>query len=297
MPKAPDAGEASGFSRVSAFLRRGGGKGRNPGGRAGQSICSKAGQVYLLIWRCLIALLFESDKMALRLLARAVAIFLPLGSLAASDLKRTDFEKFQCGGDERYHLEAKLVGVLMAEAPKHFEHWWTDTERDRQMGSPDANGWREFEYPFVETEWGKDERGPVAQKPWRKWDLTGRVRKGDGDCELADLDASRDWVADVNEHVINECFRYYAHLAGYRSEDDLDLAVRLMGATQGNLGWITRTVIAVKDDPIMEISPSGGSLRMVYRQHVRQCQREIDEGRLAFEAADMDDLRRMARGE
>ncbi|MCZ0942498.1 MAG: hypothetical protein OXJ53_05535 [Gammaproteobacteria bacterium] len=162
------------------------------------------------------------------------------------------------------------------------------------MTPPDADGWRKFEFAVIET--SRDGSGSV-QRPFRKWDLTGRVRRVDGNCELSDLTFKRDWVADVGEHVIKKCFRYFAYMAGYRSEDDIDFAIRLMAATPGNKDWMIRTTMAVKDDPIMELNPSGGSLRMAYGQHVLQCQREIDAGRLTFEAADVEELRRAARGE
>jgi len=222
----------------------------------------------------------------------ALAAVLPLSVLAASDLKPVDFEEFQCGDSALgVMLTVKLFGQQVKSL---FDHVLPDGKRADHMTPPDADGWRKFEFAVVETD--RDSSGS-QQRPFRKWDLTGRMRRVDGNCELSGLTFKRDWVADVGEHVIDKCFRYFAFMAGYRSEDDLKFAIRLMNASRGNLDWITRTVIAVKDDPIMEINPSGQRLRMAYGQHVLQCQRDIEQGRLVFEAADVDELRRTAKGE
>ena len=235
--------------------------------------------------------------MALRHLMAALAALLPLYGLASDDLKPVDFENFQCGEDT---LDYVIGRVMFREIPKTFEHWWPDGDRSQYIGSPDADGWRRFEDPFQETVMGphKSRVGKVALKPWRRWDLIGRVRQWEGGCELDGLAYRRAWVDDVTEHVLDKCFRYYyVSTTGDTREKDVERAVRVMQVSKGNRDWMVRTVESVRDSPLMADNPSGSRLSMAYGHYVLQCESEIEAGDLEFVMADMEEIRRVARGE
>lgn len=227
----------------------------------------------------------------MRLFTAAVAaVFLLVSAAHASqmDLKPTDLEKFSCSG------ETVNLGMSLAlKVDKHQDQFLEtlhiyDGDRHSYMGPPDADGWRRFEHPFLDTSQERDENGRrFAAKPFRLWKLVGRVGP---DCEFADLAFERDWVSEITGNVIDKCFRYYAWMAGNRSEADIKLAIRLLTESQtGPDSWMVRKIIEVRDNVKNDYGSSdvsGGMLRFAYGRHVIQCQDDIEQGKLAFQIPD-----------
>lgn len=231
----------------------------------------------------------ESDRMAFLFTTAAAAAFLLFPTVWASPthLKPTDFKKISCG-DEGNWSTLDLGLTLSAVVNEHRDQFHEslqsyDRNRHSYISGAEADGWQRFEYPFLDTVRERDEDGKwFAAKPFRLWKLVGQVRSGVEECEFADLAFERDWVSEISENVIDKCFRYYAAMAGNRSQEDIQLAIRLLKESQsGADSWWVRKIIEVRDDPWVK-ERSGSALGMAYGQHVIQCQSDMEQGKLLF---------------
>ena len=195
-----------------------------------------------------------------------VAVAVILGSSGLSVLA-VNLEEIPC---EPY---PSLAGKMASMLSRKFDLFWPGAEG--QVGVPDADGSRLATMYLQETE---REDGRKVE-PWRRQMGVARVRWEGDACEVLELSVERDWTAEITEHVVDRCLRYYAARAGVR--EDMDIALQLL--RDGNEGWASSMIAAVRVDAGKNPGLANGPRRgMFYGQYRLACEREIEAGGLTF---------------